>query len=134
MRRARLDAIRRRAAAATPGTWKTGDRFHNGALGTSSVVLSPRLPCLELDPYRNGRADAAFIAHARQDVPQLLDEIDRLRALMITAREAAALDRLLDAYVGNEDNDPGMPDLRTLQSKILDLEQDHTAYDEALGV
>lgn len=48
--------------------------------------------------------------------------------LTITPREAAALDRLLDAYVGNEENDPGMDDLRSLQGKVAELEQDHTAY------
>lgn len=74
-----LDAIRRRAEAATPGTWKTGDRFGNRALGSSVAVISGSLPPIELDRRRNGRADAAFIAHARQDVPALLAEVDRLR-------------------------------------------------------
>jgi len=46
----------------------------------------------------------------------------------ITPREAAALDRLLDAYVGNEEADAGMDDLRTLQRKVQQLDQDHTAY------
>jgi hypothetical protein len=80
MRATRLDAIRRRAAAATPGTWKIGSKFGCGVLGSSVVVLSGKLPSIDLDPYRNGRADAAFIAHARQDIPALLVEIDRLRA------------------------------------------------------
>lgn len=81
VRRPNLDAIRRRVAAATPGTWKTGDQFANGALGPSVAVLAGNLPPVELDSRRNGRADAAFIAHARQDVPALLAEIDQLRAL-----------------------------------------------------
>jgi hypothetical protein len=51
----------------------------------------------------------------------------------ISPREAAALDRLLHAYVGNDDGDPGMDDLRTLQEKVRRLDQDHTAYDQAFG-
>ncbi len=48
----------------------------------------------------------------------------------ITPREAAALDRLLAAYVGNEEADPGMADLRSLQTKVRRLDQDHAAYDQ----
>jgi hypothetical protein len=132
MRRPNLAAIRRRVDAATPGTWKTGDKFGRGTLGSHSVVISGKHPNLELDPYKNGRHDAAFIAHARQDIPALLDEIDRLKTL-ITPRAAAALDRLLDAYVDNEDGDPGMPDLRELKAKLQHLDQDHTAYHDAFG-
>lgn len=80
MRHDRLEAIRRRADAATPGPWKTGNRFGCGVLGSSVAVISGKLPPIELDPYRNGRNDAAFIAHARQDIPALLDEVDRLTA------------------------------------------------------
>jgi hypothetical protein len=53
--------------------------------------------------------------------------------LTITPREAAALDRLLDAYVGNEDADPGMDDLRTLRAKLNGIEQDHALYDAAFS-
>lgn len=79
VRKVNLDAIRRRAAAATPGPWKIGSRFGCGVLGSAVAVISGKLPPIELDPHRNGRADAAFIAHARQDVPALLAEVDRLR-------------------------------------------------------
>jgi hypothetical protein len=82
-----LNAIRKRAAKATPGTWKTGREFGSGSLGSHVAVLSGKLPPVELDPDRNGRNDAAFIAHARQDIPALLAEIDRLRNI-----EDAALD------------------------------------------
>ncbi len=82
MRRPNIDAIRRRVAAATPGTWKVGSRFGLGNLGSSTVVMSGKHPPIVLDRHRNGRADAAFIAHARQDIPALLAEIDRLRAVV----------------------------------------------------
>lgn len=129
--RLNLDAIRRRVSAATPGAWKTGNRFGTGTLGSAVAVISGNLPPLELDPRRNGRNDAAFIAHARQDVPALLAEVDRRPD--ITPREAAALDRLLHAYVGNDDTDPGMADLRTLHDKVRQLYQDHTDYERVLA-
>lgn len=82
-----LEAIRRRASAATPGPWKTGNRFGNGVLGSSITVLSGDLPPLELDPYRNGRNDAAFIAHARQDIPALISAIDQHRDAVDKVRQ-----------------------------------------------
>lgn len=54
--------------------------------------------------------------------------------LTVTPREAAALDRLLQAYLVTEDGDPGMGDLRTLYSKLRQIDQDHTVYDAAFGV
>lgn len=85
-----LDAIAKRAAKATPGPWKTGDRFLNGSLGSAVAVLSGKLPAIELDPNRNGRNDAAFIAHARQDIPALVAEVVRLRAALEAAGRDAA--------------------------------------------
>jgi hypothetical protein len=85
MRRLNLEAIARRTEKATPGPWKTGDRFLSGVLGSSVAVISGKLPPIELDPSRNGRNDAAFIAHARQDVPALIAEISRLRAALEAA-------------------------------------------------
>ena len=96
------DAIRRRAEAATPGPWKTGDRFGNRSLGSSVVVLAGNLPPVELDPHRNGRNDAAFIAHARTDVPAMLDEVGRLCAELdaignLAYRASGDRDALTDA-------------------------------------
>ena len=36
----RLNAIRKRAEAATEGPWRTGDKFLSGSLGSHSVVLA----------------------------------------------------------------------------------------------
>ncbi len=82
MRRSNITAIRRRLAATTPGVWKTGDRFGSGTLGSHAVVLSGNLPPLELQPDRNGRNDAAFIAHAHQDVAVLLAELETALAII----------------------------------------------------
>jgi hypothetical protein len=48
--------------------------------------------------------------------------------LLLTPREAAALDRLLNAYVCTEEGDPGLEDLRAVRRKLIRLAQDHTAY------
>lgn len=54
-----------------------------------------------------------------------------MSALNLSAREAAALDRLLDAYtagVGDE-GDPGLECLRRVHRKLANLPQDHALYD-----
>ncbi len=53
--------------------------------------------------------------------------------LMLTPRQAAALDRLLDAYTHTEEGDPGMEDLRAVRHKLLLFPQDHTVYVRAFG-
>lgn len=135
MRRPNLAAIRRRVAAATPGPWRVGseDPKFKDVLHPHELVISHQHGIVELEESRNGAADTAFIAHARQDVPALLDEIERLRSL-ITPREAAALDRLLQAYLATEDGDPGADDLRALYGKVRPLDQDHAVYEQAFGV
>lgn len=69
----RLQEIRARCAAATPGKWfeinlrgyiSTSDHPSNNSIG-----------------HCGRQEDARFAAHARQDVPDLLDEVERLRAL-----------------------------------------------------
>lgn len=64
--------IRAREQAATEGPWEP-DRFSNG----------DRTP-LAMPTESHGyflRADAEFIAHARQDIPWMLERIDTVRAL-----------------------------------------------------
>lgn len=48
--------------------------------------------------------------------------------LVLTPREAAALDRLLDAYVRTEQGDPGLEDLKSVRLKLLSISQNHIAY------
>jgi hypothetical protein len=85
-----LEAIRQRAENATPGPWKwSGDKFGD------IVVYSPERrgfhnnggEIAELD--FGSQADATFIAHARTDIPALLDHITELEAEL--ARLKAAL-------------------------------------------
>lgn len=83
-RRLNLDAIRGRATAATPGPWVTGDRI---GLEAWQAVLSPTGRMVGLDWEQGGEADAVFIANAREDVPALLSEVDRLRARVTELEE-----------------------------------------------
>lgn len=46
----------------------------------------------------------------------------------IYPREAAALDRLLDAYIATDEGDPGREDLARLRGRVRRIRQDHTAY------
>lgn len=79
-----LDAIAARCEAATPGPWEpVVGRFD---------VIAPRETNAGLDRYHvcdtsgrdydQMRVNAAFIAHSRQDIPALLAEVRRLRALL----------------------------------------------------
>lgn len=72
-----LNAIKARAAAATPGEWvNMGDGSFFGDIRTAETfTLIAEMP--ELD---DRTADFDFIAHARADVPALVEEVRRLRA------------------------------------------------------
>lgn len=54
-----------------------------------------------------------------------------MSALNLSAREAAALHRLLDAYTAGagDEGDPGLEDLRAVHRKVGRLPQDHVAYE-----
>ena len=69
-----MAAIRARLEAATPGPW----------VGTANQVHGPGRAWLFEAPCSWGEVDeqanCAFVAHARDDVLALLDEVERLRA------------------------------------------------------
>lgn len=64
-----LAEIRKRTEASTPGPWKESKLYIE--FGDSSERLAD--VC--------NRIDAEFIAHAREDVPKLLAEIERLQSV-----------------------------------------------------
>jgi hypothetical protein len=79
----RLDEIKARAEAATPGPWHAWDR----GIGWEVHKGEERAPCGRSCDELNGefrgtftREDAAFIAAAREDVPWLVSEVERLTA------------------------------------------------------
>lgn len=97
----RLAEIRRRLDAATPGPWELWHekteaadpavpyRQCTVAAGGDPVVppLFDRGYCHANSAYRDEsitQADAEFIAHARRDVEDLLDEVMRLRRELVT--------------------------------------------------
>ena len=86
-----LDAIEQRAHAATEGPWEATAQDH---AAWDVPILDRTGHYLVICPdcgVRGGyeRADAEFIAHARSDVPALLAEVRRLRAMEQRVREYA---------------------------------------------
>lgn len=79
-----LAEIKARAEAATPGPWS--DRYVIGdeGGGPKHRVTFRLLSGLTGDITGHCRRtpDAAFIAHAREDVPALVAEVERLRAAL----------------------------------------------------
>ncbi|UYZ12187.1 hypothetical protein A6764_00045 [Brevibacillus sp. WF146] len=79
-----LTAIRERAEKATPGPWLwSGAKVLNGKymFVPQGSYLADTLITFG-DTYENGGYDAEFIAHAREDIPRLLAEIERLRTAL----------------------------------------------------
>lgn len=78
-----LAAIRERAEAASKGPWKFPNRNWPG-------VVTGKFGCLWTSGKHDGRInhepDAAFIAHAREDVPALLGHADTLQARLDKVR------------------------------------------------
>lgn len=84
----RIAAIKARAEAATPGPWKAGkDDFTKNIIEAAkdrgTIIVQRRddsnMFWSSYIPIKQIFADAAFIAHAREDIPALLDEVERLR-------------------------------------------------------
>ncbi len=77
-----LRAIRARVDAASPSPWTA---FIGGGLGGPEFIrvsdddAEPDM-YVERDGAPASSADLDFIASARQDIPRLLDEVERLRA------------------------------------------------------
>jgi hypothetical protein len=81
MDQSRIEQIKQRVEAATPGPWRTGPINYADIYGADDLVaLCVKDRTATVD-------DAQFIAHARQDIPDLLaalaeaqEELSRLRA------------------------------------------------------
>ena len=117
----RLDEIRSRAEAATPGPWTIEplDRKYYGTEildGNAELLFTiwrenesgPSVREIErsgLDgdfdwshmELADDYADATFIAHAREDIPYLLAENEQLIAFLAAAYEEC--NRLMDLYI-----------------------------------
>lgn len=71
-----LDLIEVRLRAATPGPWKSFVEGRDHTSGSSFIAT----PDADIELTGATTADQDFIAHAREDLPKLLDEVRRLRA------------------------------------------------------
>lgn len=97
-----LDPIRARLEAACPGPWRkynsnegsvdygplwavANDAYHNPPADDDT-------PWIAVDVHTGLEADADFIAHARDDSPLLLAEVEHLRARLDTVHEMLAID------------------------------------------
>lgn len=85
----RIAEIRGREKAATPGPWRAkceileADECGNATAAMTYVSTNDKGICILYGRGHddtNAQEDAAFIAHAREDIPALLDEVERLRA------------------------------------------------------
>lgn len=75
--------IQKRCDAATPGPWKSyvEDRDHTS--GSSFIMVGEgKTRGEDIELTGATVADQDFIAHARQDIPMLLKEIERLINLL----------------------------------------------------
>jgi hypothetical protein len=82
--RAYLDEVRKRCNEATNGPWISYIEGRDFTSGDSVIIRGTRGIDRAEDLYLTGATvtDQDFIASARQDVPLLLDEIDRLLNLL----------------------------------------------------
>ena len=82
-----LADIRARCEAATGGPWRFVEEGRDNTSGDSFIMTGPPRGrngdlYLTTDKRDGSHADYEFIAHARQDIPRLLDEVERLRKLV----------------------------------------------------
>ena len=70
-----LAEIRKRADNATKGPWKAFIEDRDFECGSSFIQTQER----DIELTGATEADYDFIANARQDIPKLLDEIERLK-------------------------------------------------------
>lgn len=85
----RIAEIRGREKAATQGPWRAkceileADECGNATAEMTYVSTNDKGICILYGRGHddaNTQEDATFIAHAREDIPALLDEVERLRA------------------------------------------------------
>jgi hypothetical protein len=125
MDKARLDAIRARCEAATPGPWNAIDKgntvpsyaIRHFAVGEKCVNVASGIS--------TKTGDADFIANARTDVPDLLAEVEKLREQLEHA------DLVLDAY--KQDRDEWRRRAEAAEQDIRDMLYESTLLiDDAL--
>jgi hypothetical protein len=79
-----LEAIRQRAEKATPGPWEFDGVFYCGEFPYYIDLITGAGDI----GVRHNKDDATFIAHARTDIPALLDHIAELEAELACLKDA----------------------------------------------
>ena len=79
-----LAAVRQRCESATKGIWISSVEGRDHPLGGETLIIRENNGQREEDLYLFGGtvADYDFVANAKQDIPLLLDEIERLLKLL----------------------------------------------------
>ncbi|MFL1998526.1 hypothetical protein VYF65_004326 [Lysinibacillus irui] len=73
MKQEQLNAIKERVAKATSGPWLVEESRYEGRFNAASADENYDLPACLM-----GIEDAEFVTHAREDVPALVAEVERL--------------------------------------------------------
>lgn len=79
----RITQVQARVAAATAGPWHPSIEGKHHESG-SSCILQPT-GGIDLDGASDG--DIEFMAHARQDIPYLLTELERLQEVISRSKQ-----------------------------------------------
>ena len=91
MKESEIHAIKARCEAATPGPWDSEDceyifaKVKGGRPNGEGIAL---FSCYTNRQATNGKADANFAAHAREDIPRLVAEVEKLRTALIVNEES----------------------------------------------
>ncbi|QIP87587.1 hypothetical protein GLX30_30185 [Streptomyces sp. Tu 2975] len=93
----RIAEIQKRADAATSGPWCTDSwEIYQGTEYMPGISMWIGETCRGMTSMEQDRADAAFVAAARTDIPWLIAEVTRLRGEVDSlAAENAVLERAL---------------------------------------
>jgi hypothetical protein len=83
-----INAIKARAKAATPGPWDWHKNAHPNCNGTQWGWVSGPDGNVCFSGVQAGK-DAIFIAHAREDIPALITEVERLNLDLKAANKRA---------------------------------------------
>ncbi len=77
-----LEQMRKRCEAATIGPWEAPIEGVDFNGGETVIIRGPNREGDDLNIIGGTVADYKFVAHAREDIPLLLDEIIRLRKIV----------------------------------------------------
>jgi hypothetical protein len=74
-----IQEIRKRCGKATPGPWRSFVEGRDHTSGSSFIMTGGAVRGEDIELSGATIEDQDFIAHARQDIPLLLEEIERLK-------------------------------------------------------